>query len=539
MSQESSGTPGIASQWMERTRAWCAQPGRGAHFVRAGVVGVIAGLLALGFQWALALAEDLRGLMLDRLHNLPRGWGGQWWAWAVLPAVGMAMGCLVGWMVLRFAPDAHGSGIPHVKGVLLHVRKMKWKGLIIVKFIGGVLGVGVGLSMGREGPTVQMGAAVARALADAIRLPSRLVPQLISCGAGAGLAAAFNAPLAGFLFVLEELHREMSSMTFGGALVGALAADVVCRSFNGQLPSFAVHGYHALPLSALPAVAILGVAGGLLGVAFNRSLLRAQRIAISVERVPRWMLPGLAAALCGLVAWWMPRAIGGGHAVAEHLMTGAWTPTVAVMLMLLGVKFLLTVVSYASGAPGGIFAPMLLLGAIAGALVGKGVGIIWEPWAHHLPAFAVIGMAAVFTGSVRAPLTGMVLILEMTANYEQLLALGVACLAAYATAELLRDEPIYEALLAKDMARRGIEAPDGEEPRSVVMGIQRSSPMEGKTIATAGIPRGCLVVAIERAGKELLPHAGHVLLAGDHITVLVPAHETDKALKIVELARQA
>jgi CIC family chloride channel protein len=500
------------------------------------VVGAITGLLAVGFQWSLAGAEDARNWLLDVLHNAPHAW---LWGWAVLPAIGLAIGCLMGWLVVRFAPDAPGSGIPHVKAFLLNLRPMTWKKLIPIKFVGGVGCVGVGLSLGREGPTVQMGAGVGKMVADAVRLPARLTPQLVSCGAGAGVAAAFNAPLAGFLFVLEELHREMSAMTFGGALVAALVADIVARSLNGPLPSFSVHVTEALPLSALPLVGLLGIIGGLVGVAFNRGLLATQEWARKQRMLPRWSLPGAAAVVCGLVAWWMPDAVGGGHSTADRMLDGKLMMGVSAMLALLAVKFLLTMISYGSGAPGGIFAPMLVLGVIMGEVVGKVMASVWIGWKPYEPAFAVIGMAAVFTGSVRAPLTGMVLILEMTANYDQLLALGVACFAAYGAGELLRDHPIYEALLARDMAQRGgASGIEGDEPRSVVMGIQRSSAMERKTIAEAGIPPGCIVVAVERAGRDVLPAADLVLLPGDHITVLVPAQETEKALKIVELARQ-
>src|ERR1051325_5653396 len=228
------------------------------HYARAAVVGTLVGVLAVAFQWSIALAERARSWMLDTLHGAPHA---SWWGWAVLPALGLAVGCGVGWMVLRFAPDAAGSGIPHIKGVLVHIRTMRWSRIVPVKFIGGVLSVGTGLSLGREGPTVQMSAALANAVGQFLKVPSRTLPQLISCGAGAGLAAAFNAPLAGFLFVLEELHREMSALHFGGALVAAVTADIVTRSMTGQLPSFSVPMTEALPLSVLPAVCLLGGVG--------------------------------------------------------------------------------------------------------------------------------------------------------------------------------------------------------------------------------------------------------------------------------------
>lgn len=486
----------------------------------------------MGFQWALTLAELSRSNLLARLHGMS---GAAWWGWAVLPAIGFVLGSAVGYSVKKLAPDASGSGIPHIKGVLINLRVIRWKALTPVKFIGGVLGIGAGLSMGREGPTVQMGACVGKMVADWMKLPPRAIPQLISCGAGAGLAAAFNAPLAGFLFVLEELHREMSALTFGGALIAAVLSDIVARSLTGQLPSFSVHGFPALPLGALPAVAVIGAVGGVLGVFFNQSLLVSQAWARRVKVVPRWMLPGIVAAMCGLVAWWMPGAVGGGHSVAENLMTAHSAFPVQLLLSLLAMKFVLTILSYGSGAPGGIFAPMLLMGVIAGALIGRAVTAVYPSIGHDTPAFAVLGMAAIFTGSVRAPLTGMVLILEMTGNYEQLLALSVACVCAYLVAEALGDHPIYEALLAVDLRERGVSAGPEEEPRSVVIGIQTSSSVAGKTLREAGFPAGCLVVMVERAGREIMPRATLQLAPGDHITVLVPAHEPEKALAVVDL----
>jgi CIC family chloride channel protein len=445
----------------------------------------------------------------------------------------------VGYVVFRFVPEARGSGIPHVKGVLLHVRAMPWKILVPVKFLGGLLGIGAGLSMGREGPTVQMGAAVGRMMADRLHVGSRTAPQLLSCGAGAGLAAAFNAPLAGFLFVIEELHRELSARTFAGALVAALAADIVTRAFSGDAPSFEISGYPALPLAALPVAALIGVAGGAFGWALNRSLLTSLTWPARLHALPLWMMPGLAAAICGLVAWWIPEAVGGGHATAEHLLRGQLGWSVGALAVLLLLKFALTVISYGSGAPGGIFAPMLLMGAILGAIGGRGFEAVLPEWGEHATAFQIVGMAALFSGSVRAPLTAIVLIVELTGNYQQLLALGVVCLVADLTAEALGSRPIYEALLEADLRRtprKGEVEPEVSEPRSVYIGIQRGSPLEGKQIRQAGFPPGCLVVAIERGGREVLPEADLALVPGDHVTVLLPADEPEKAMVVVRLA---
>jgi CIC family chloride channel protein len=501
---------------------------RRAHFVRAAIVGLCAGLLAVAFRRSLALAEMGRGRLLETLHGHPK------WGWAILPAIGAATGLLVGWITARFAPEAAGSGIPHLKGVLIHVRTLHWRRLIPVKFIGGVLGIGSGLSLGREGPTVQMGAAVARALSGLLRTPEGDLPQLFSAGAGAGLAAAFNAPLAGLLFVIEELHRELSSRTATGALIAAVCATVMTQWLAGDTPSFEAHGLAAMPLAALPLALVVGVLGGVGGVLFNKSLLAIQRLAQRQRYLPRWTLPGLAGLGAGLLGWWMPDALGGGQVVGERLLGGAMNVSVAALLALFAVKFLLTVASYGSGAPGGIFAPMLLLGALLGASFARTAGLIVPAHAGQTQVLAVLGMAAFFVGSVRAPLTGIVLISEMTGGYDLLFPICIACMAGYLVAEALRDHPIYDALLEADLERSG-HGQARSAPRSVYIGVQLGSAVADKTVTQAGLPPGCLIIAIERSGAKLMPTAGTMLRAGDHLSILAPGDKPEAPLEIVRL----
>ena len=504
------------------------------HFGRAALIGLGAGLFAVGFRQALALAETRRQEMLQRLHEYP-GWG-----WMVLPLIGLVVGCLVGWVVTRFAPEAAGSGIPHLKGVLLHLRKLSPWRVIPIKFFGGILAIGSGLSLGREGPTVQIGAGVAKILAGILRAPEADIPQLLSAGAGAGLAAAFNAPLAGLVFVIEELHRELSSRTAAGALVATVCATVITQWLAGNTPSFEVHGLAALPLAMLPLAVIIGVVGGAGGVLFNKALLRGQKAALVQQRIPKWALPGIAGVLVGLVAWWMPDAVGGGHSVAERVLGGTITANLTIaasikmLAMLLAAKLLLTAASYASGAPGGIFAPMLLMGALSGATLAKIGELVWPEMAPHSQVLSVLGMAAFFAGSVRAPLTGIVLVSEMTGGYDLLFPICISVLAAYLIAEALRDAPIYDALLEADLERSGHGAPS-PEPRTVYMGIQSRSMLAGRAISEAKLPRGCLIILLERSGTSMLPAPETVLLAGDHVSILMPGEKPDVAMELVRL----
>lgn len=501
---------------------------RHLHFARTAVVGTCAGLVAVGFRRALAFAENAREGMLASLHHHPS------WGWAVLPAVGLVVGAIVGWATFRFSPEAGGSGIPHLKGVLIHLRTLNWRRLVPVKFLGGVAGIGAGLSLGREGPTVQLGAAVARAIAGVLRTPPSDAPQLFSAGAGAGLAAAFNAPLAGLVFVVEELHRELSSRTAAGALIAAVCATVVTQWLAGDTPAFEARNLMMLPLTALPLTIIVGVLGGIGGVLFNVMLLATLGWGNRLSRMPRWIAPGVAAAGIGLVAWWLPGVAGGGHFVAEPLLNGTFQGGAIMLLLLLGTKILATCVSYGSGAPGGIFAPMLLMGALLGTAFARLALAAFPSLETQTQVFAVLGMAAFFIGSVRAPLTGIVLISELTGGYLLLFPICISGLAAYLIAEALRSRPIYDALLEADLARTG-HGETRAEPRNVYIGVQRGAPLANMPLAKAGLPRGCLVTAVERSGLTLIPTADTILLPGDHISILAPGDKPEAPLEIVRL----
>lgn len=381
---------------------------------------------------------------------------------------------------------------------------------------------------------MQLGASVAKVLARVLRAPESDVPQLLSAGAGAGLAAAFNAPLAGLVFVIEELHRELSSRTAAGALVAAVCATIVTQWLAGNTPSFEVHGLAAMPLSLLPLAFVMGVVGGAGGVLFNKSLLLGQKKALAQHWIPKWALPGVAGVLVGLVAWWLPDAVGGGHRVAEHVLGGTLIAGMGMLALLLVMKLLLTAVSYASGAPGGIFAPMLLMGALAGATFAHTGALVWPGLAAHSQVLAVFGMAAFFSGSVRAPLTGIVLVSEMTGGYDLLFPICIAVLAAYLIGEALRDAPIYDALLEADLARTGHGTPQ-TEPRTLYMGIQSRSPLSGTPIAKARLPQGCMIVALDRNGASILPTPDTILLAGDHVSIIMPGQTPKVAMDLVRV----
>jgi chloride channel protein, CIC family len=432
---------------VESTAAELPAPGSGLkeeevkrrHILpKALVIGLVAGVIASAFRRALQWSELHR---IAWLHRLP---GAE--SLAVALAVG-ALGSGIGlWLVRRFAPEAAGSGIPHLKSVVLGEKELHWKRVLPVKFFAGLFGIGGGLALGREGPTIQMGGATGLMVSSWFRVRGGQGERkaLISAGAGAGLAAAFNAPLAGVIFVLEELHGSFTPVIFVAAFLASVTADVVCRILTGNTPVFGLHGMPAPSLSSLPVALVLGILAGFGGILFNRCLLRSLDLFDRLRTWPPFAVGALAGGILGLAAWIYPEVSGSGAVLADQAFSGGIA--IRWLLVLLAARFLLTMVSYGSGAAGGIFAPLLVLGALGGLGVGMIAHAAAPAWVAYPEVFAVLGMGALLTSIVRAPLTGIVLMIELTGSYDFMLPLLVSCFAAYGVAEALNDAPIYEAL---------------------------------------------------------------------------------------------
>ncbi len=492
-------------------------------FPRAALVGLLAGLVAIAFRAILAAGDNLRTALIVWAHHYSL------FGWFFPVGFGAIGASLAVYLVRRFAPEASGSGIPHLEAVLHRYRELDWKRVLPVKFIGGALAIGGGLALGREGPTVQMGGTAGAIISSWLKVGTRDRLILIAAGAGAGLAAAFNAPLAGVIFVLEEVQKDFRQAVFGSVFIAAAVADIVARFASGQLPVFRVPSYPVPALTALPAFVVLGVAAGLLGVVYNRSLIGTVNLFARVP--PRFavLASALVGAGVGLVAWFSPEAVGGGHHLAEVIMDGhAALAAIPVWFLL---RFVLSMASYGTGAPGGIFAPLLVLGALLGLGVGE-VTHLFFPHAVPIPAiFAVVGMAAYFTAIVRAPLTGIVLIIEMTGNYAQMLPLLVACFCAYLVAEGLGELPIYENLLERDLMRGGA-LPDSKEPLVLELEVEPGSPFEGCEVRELGLPPGCILVSCREGSKEWIPTASTRLEAHVRITAMV-ASEAKGAMTVL------
>ena len=487
-------------------------------FPRAALVGFLAGLVALAFRAALIGMDNLRNAMIDVARSYSvLGW--------VLPTLFTAIGAVVAVaMTRRFAPETSGSGIPHLEAVLHRIRALDWRRVLPIKFFGGILAIGGGLALGREGPTVQMGGAVGDAISRLLKVSGRERRTLIAAGAGAGLAAAFNAPLSGLVFVLEEVRRDFQPIVFGAAFVAAVIADIVARIGAGPFPVFRVPSYPNPPLPSLVVFTVLGVVAGVLGVLFNRGLLGTMNL---YARIPKKIfLPAIAltGGIVGLVGWFSPLSIGSGHTLAESALKGELLLSAIPLFFV--VRFLLTTTSYSTGAPGGIFAPLLVLGALIGLAIGKIANMVMPAVAPIPAVFAVVGMAAYFTAIVRAPLTGIMLIVEMTGNYSLLLPLLVSCFCAYAVSEYMKDLPIYEALLERDLVSSG-DAAILKAPTVVEYVIHEGAPFAGREIRSLGLPAGCILVRCSDGKREWVPKADTRLQPHMRITVVIAPEAAD------------
>lgn len=406
-------------------------------------VGALAGLVGGAFRMSLTELDRGRTALVlwTHHHGLP------WIAWIIPTAIcsmGAAAAC---YLTQRLAPQTAGSGVPRVEAVLRNHLRPAASWILPVKFIGGALGIGSGLALGREGPTVQMGGTIGRLISDAMK---RCVPEpwtLIAAGAGAGLAVAFNAPLAATLFVLEELLHRFSARVFSATLVACISGTMALRLMLGNINDFASSRLPTLSPKVLPSYIVLGVVAGLVGVLFNISLTGTLRFSDRFSHLPRGSKGALVGAAAGLVAWFHPNLVGGGEQLAQTAIADsiAWKA----LCLFLVARFALTITSYGSGAPGGIFSPLLAIGA----LLGHGFATA-ESKLLHIPLdpapFAIVAMAASFTAIVRSPLTGVVLLLEMTGSWPLILPMMAASVTAYAVPELLGNPPIYDSLRHRD-----------------------------------------------------------------------------------------
>lgn len=409
------------------------------------VVGCLTGLVGAVFQIVLDTIARWKASLLIWAQNY------EFISWALPISLSAVMVYFALLMVRRIAPETSGSGVQEIEGALDDERPLRWKRVIPIKFISGLFALGAGMVLGREGPTIQMGGNVGKMMADLFKVSKDDLHTLVAAGAGAGLAAAFNAPLAGILFVIEEMRPQFkfTFLSFQSVLIACAVSDIVLRSLMGQGPDIVMPQFASPQLSYLWVFVVFGSIFGIFGYLFNHLLILSLNFFSGLHGWSYKVTGLIVGAIIGLLVWLYPDTVGGGYEVIPKAFHDTFAPMT--LLMLFVARFGTTAFSYGSGATGGIFAPMLALGTLFGLWFGHFTHDLFPAHVLHPGIFAVAGMAALFSATVRAPLTGIVLTIEMTLNYSQILPLILTCMSASIVAQGLGGKPIYTVLLHRTL----------------------------------------------------------------------------------------
>ena len=438
-------------------------------------------------------------------------------------------GLISGLLVYKLAPETSGSGIPYVKMSLLRSGKMIRVRTIFVKFFAGVIGIGSGLSLGREGPSVQLGAGAGSLVGKWFKLNGNNRDKLIASGAGAAIGATFNAPIAGTLFVLEELIHKFTPSILFPVLVATVCASTLARDFLGVNPAFDI----TLPaIKTSPAVIlvciILGVVSGILGVAFAKTIFAFNNIYSKIN-IPAYLKPALAGFVTGAAGLLVPYVLSSGNNAVGMLLENKFA--FGMVLLIFVLKFFITPVCFSSGAAGGIFLPMLMLGSFLGYITG----FIFNNFGLdlNLLAIASLGMAGFLSSTARTPITAVVMVFEMTGGYECILPLMLVAAVADLTAEKLNHKPIYARLvvnqyrnaggdfegnlLVKDVMTKNVKQFDDKTPVTEILEIMNKEnhhayPVIDKKERLEGIiTKSDIEDALGALGKETAVNAGQIL----------------------------
>lgn len=480
---------GIAA-WPQRLRDWLVGSEVTKGMILATLVGVAAGLGAVAFRW---LISSFHSLFIDGGEQA-FGALGRYYI-IIIPAIG---GLLVGLIIYFFAREAKGHGVPEVMAAVASKGGRIRPRVSVVKTFASSICIGSGGSVGREGPIVQIGSAIGSAAGQWLRLPEDWVRTLVACGAAGGISATFNAPIAGVFFALEVILGRFISRSFGYVVVSSVVADVLAHAFLGDEQSFLVPGYALKSAWELPWYIVLGIAAGAVAVIFMKVLYRSEDL-FDAWRFPPYLKPVAGGIIVGLIGLYSLDLLGVGYGGVEKALAGEMAlATLGIMCVL---KVVATSVTIGSGGSGGVFAPSLFLGAMLGGAFGEVANRLFPTIAAPSGAYAVAGMAAVFAGAARAPITAIIILFEMTRNYDIILPLMLAVVIATIVAKGLNKDTIYTA----KVRRSGVDLRRHEDVdlmRSITVGeaMTRKFPTVAPTM-----PVGELVAKLSKSRHHGFP----------------------------------
>jgi len=410
-----------------------------ALIVTAVVVGVLTGLAAVGFDLLVRATGKALVALPSLLGVVPGAI-----ATVLVPTLG---GLLVAPIVVRWAPDTRGSGIPAVMYAVSNLGGRVSRALALWRPLATTLSIGSGASLGSEGPVVQMGASLASLLAGPLGLNAERRRTLVAVAAAGGIAATFNVPIAGVLFAVEVILGEFQARNFASIVIGAVSATAVSRTLLGDAPGFAVPNFQLGSAVELPLYFALGIVTAAAAVGFNQALVSSENL-FNGLRLPPMLRPASGGLIVGLVAVAFPEVLGRGYDEIGRVLQGSAGPA----LVLLGLAFAKTAAtgaSFGSWGSGGVFAPVLFVGAALGSAFGQASEQVFPSLVHHYGAFALVGMAGLLSGVTRAPMSSIVMVFEMSGSYALILPLLLAAVISSLTADLFRQESIYERILSR------------------------------------------------------------------------------------------
>ena len=419
--------------------------------VLAVVVGFIGGLGAVGFRYLLDIVQTLSygapGNLLDRISEIP------WHTRIIIPALG---GLIVGPLVYFMAREAKGHGVPEVMEAVALKSGIIRKRVVFIKSLASAISIGTGGSVGREGPIVQIGSAIGSSVGQLLKVSADRVRTLVGCGAAAGIAATFNAPIAGAMFALEIILGDFGIATFSPIVISSVVSTAVSRYFLGDFPAFTVPAYELKSAWELPIYVIFGFVCAIVAVVFTKTLYRSEDTFDSIK-IPEYLKAPIGGLILGSVGILYPHILGVGYQAMDMALTQKLAlQTMAILAVL---KILATSITIGSGGSGGIFAPSLFIGSMAGGFFGAVVHHIFPEVTASPGAYSIVGMAAVVSGTTRGPLSAILIIFEMTGGYEIILPLMIACIISALASGRLLEESIYTLKLA----RRGVNIRAGKE----------------------------------------------------------------------------
>jgi CIC family chloride channel protein len=454
---KTSQPPGV----FETLRRWADPLRRAQHeetalFVLTLMIGAIVGLVVVAF---IVLTENLGSRMYPA--------NGAAWRRVLIPTLGAL---ITGFLLYRYFPNARGSGIPQTKTALFLRGGMIRFRTVFGKFFCSSASLASGIALGREGPSVQVGAGIASLLGRRMGLSPSTIKSLVPIGSAAALAAAFNTPIAAVLFTLEEVMGDLHARVLGAIVLSSATSWMVLHLLLGDEPLFHVPAYQLVHPVEFLFYAALGVVGGLVSVSFVKLLLWLRKHFL---RMPAWTAsfqPVAGGLLVGIFGWFVPQVMGVGYNHVSQALNGQLA--LRVMVLLVAMKLVATATCYASGNAGGIFGPALFIGAMMGGAVGGGAHLILPDYTGSVGAYALVGMGAAFAGIIRVPLTSVIMIFEVTRDYSIIVPLMIANLISYFISSRLQPEPIYEALLDQEGIRLPPGARNREEPIEVAQGAR-------------------------------------------------------------------